>query len=176
MKGFEMIIRQRTSADDAEIYDVVKRAFAGMEQASGDEQNLVGRLRKTGGYVPELELVAEDGGRIVGHVMLTTLEIAETPQLILAPLAVAPERQNRGIGGALIKAGHSAAKKAGFGFSVLVGHPAYYPKFGYRPAALFGLRCAMEIPPECFMVCDLQNSGARLDAELVFPPVFFEQG
>lgn len=171
-----MIIRQRTPADDADIFDVVKRAFASMKEASGDEQNLVGRLRKTGGYVPQLDLVADENGRIVGHIMFTTVEIAKTPQLILAPLAVAPERQRCGIGGALIRFGHETAKKAGFGFSVLVGHPTYYPKFGYRPAAQSGLRCAMEIPPECFMVCDLQNSGVRLDAELVFPPVFFERG
>lgn len=111
-----MNIRQRTPADDAAIYDVVKRAFAGMELASGDEQNLVGRLRKTGGYVPELDLVAEDGGRIAGHVMLTKVEIAETQQLILAPLAVAPECRNRGIGGALIKAGHGVAKKRASAF------------------------------------------------------------
>ena len=67
---------------------------------------------------------------------------AAMEQLILAPLAVTPDRQGRGIGGALIRAAHTAAEQAGYSLIVLVGHPTYYPRFGYRPASEFGLTCA----------------------------------
>lgn len=92
-----MLIRNRKPTDDQRIYTLVKNAFAAMEQASGDEQNLVGRLRQSAGYVPELELIAEQDEIIVGHIMLTKIRIGNTEQLILAPLAVAPDRQGRGI-------------------------------------------------------------------------------
>lgn len=85
-----MLIRNRKPTDDQQIYTLVKNAFAAMEQASGDEQNLVGRLRQSAGYVPELELIAEQDEIIVGHIMLTKIRIGNTEQLILAPLAVAP--------------------------------------------------------------------------------------
>lgn len=86
-----------------------------MDHASGDEQNLVGRLRKSAGYVPELELVAELDGQIAGHVMLTEIPVKNTKQLILAPLAVAPDKQKQGIGGALIKRAHEIAKRRAIG-------------------------------------------------------------
>ena len=171
-----MIIRNRKPTDDHEIYTLVKKAFASMPQASGDEQNLVGRLRKSLGYVPELELVAEQDGKIVGHIMLTTIRIGGTEQLILAPLAVAPDCQKRGIGGALIQKAHATARKSGYSLILLVGHPTYYPRFGYRPASEFGLTCASEIPPECFMAVDLTGKGTNFDAFVAFPSVFFEAG
>lgn len=171
-----MIIRNRKTTDDHEIYMLVKEAFASMPQASGDEQNLVGRLRKSAGYVPELELVAEQDGRIVGHIMLTKLLIGDTEQLMLAPLAVAPDRQKTGIGGALIQKAHETARKSGYSLILLVGHPTYYPRFGYRPASEFGLTCAPEIPPECFMAVDLTGKGTNFDAFVAFPSVFFEAG
>ena len=171
-----MLIRNRKPTDDQRIYTLVKNAFAAMEQASGDEQNLVGRLRQSAGYVPELELIAEQDEIIVGHIMLTKIRIGNTEQLILAPLAVAPDRQGRGIGGALIRAAHTAAEQAGYSLIVLVGHPTYYPRFGYRPASEFGLTCAPEIPPEYFMALDLTGKGVKFDAFVAFPPVFFEAG
>lgn len=108
--------------------------------------------------------------------MLTKIRIGNSEQLILAPLAVAPDRQGRGIGGALIRAAHTAAEQAGYSLIVLVGHPTYYPRFGYRPASEFGLTCAPEIPPECFMALDLTGKGVKFDAFVAFPPVFFETG
>ena len=169
-----MIIRTRKQTDDNAIYDLVKDAFSTMEHASGDEQNLIGRLRKSAGYVPELELVAELDGQIAGHIMLTKIPIGDTEQLILAPLAVAPGKQKQGIGGALIKRAHETAQKAGYKLVLLVGHPAYYPRFGYRPAADFGLTCSPDIPPECFMAADLTGGCEKLDALVSFPSVFFE--
>lgn len=169
------IIRARAPADDGAIYELVKQAFKSSPHASGDEQDLVVRLRKTSAYVPELSLVADADGEIIGHIMFTQIKIGDETQLILAPLAVLPARQKQGVGKALILRGHDIAKRAGYGFSVLVGHPSYYPKFGYRAASAFGLTCAQSVPSECFMACDLQKSGRMLNAQMSIPAVFFDK-
>lgn len=169
------IIRARTPADDGAIYELVKQAFKTAPHASGDEQDLVVRLRQTSAYVPELSLVADAAGEIIGHIMFTQIKIADETQLILAPLAVLPARQKQGVGKALILRGHDIAKRAGYGFSALVGHPSYYPKFDYRPAGAFGLTCVQPVPPECFMACDLQKSGRMLNAQMSIPAVFFDK-
>lgn len=169
------IIRARAPADDGAIYELVKQAFKSSPHASGDEQDLVVRLRKTSAYVPELSLVADADGEIIGHIMFTQIKIGDETQLILAPLAVLPARQKQGVGKALILRGHDIAKRAGYGFSVLVGHPSYYPKFDYRAASAFGLTCAQSVPSECFMACDLQKSGRMLNAQMSIPAVFFDK-
>ena len=169
------IIRARTPADDGAIYETVGQAFKSAPHASGEEQDLVVRLRKTSAYVPELSLVADADGEIIGHIMFTQIKIGDETHLILAPLAVLPAYQRQGVGKALIARGHEIAKRAGYGFSVLVGHPSYYPKFGYRAAAAFGLTCAQPVPSECFMACDLQNSGRMLNAQMSIPAVFFDR-
>lgn len=169
------IIRARAPADDGAIYELVKQAFKSSPHASGDEQDLVVRLRKTSAYVPELSLVADADGEIIGHIMFTQIKIGDETQLILAPLAVLPARQKQGVGKALILRGHDIAKRAGYGFSVLVGHPSYYPKFGYRAASAFGLTCDRPVPPECFMACDLQKGGRMLNAQMSIPAVFFDK-
>lgn len=124
-----MIIRTGKQTDDNAIYDLVKDAFSTMDHASGDEQNLVGRLRKSAGYVPELELVAELDGQIAGHLMLTEIPVKNTKQLILAPLAVAPDKQKQGIGGALIKRAHEIAKKGGLSACAFGRPPGILPAF-----------------------------------------------
>ena len=106
-----LTIRQEEEKDYAQVYETVRRAFAGAEESDGDEQNLVCRLRKSTAFIPELSLVAETEGKIVGHIMFTRLRIAGTEQLALAPLAVLPEYQKQGIGGKLIESGHQIAKK-----------------------------------------------------------------
>ncbi len=166
-----LTIRQEEEKDYAQVYETVRRAFAGAEESDGDEQNLVCRLRKSTAFIPELSLVAETEGKIVGHIMFTRLKIAGTEQLALAPLAVLPEYQKQGIGGKLIESGHQIAKKMGFRFSVVLGYPSYYPKFGYRPAAGFGIKCPFDVPEECFMAATLQKAD-RLEGTVVYPPEF----
>lgn len=125
-------IRPETPADYAAIADLHTLAF----EQHYDEAGLVALLRQHAGYRPELALVAEQDGRIVGHahftlVMLRLLDAA-VPAVILAPLGVAPEHQGQGIGGALLEAGHAAARAHGAVLSALLGHASYYPRFGYR--------------------------------------------
>lgn len=102
-------------------------------------------LRKGDSYIPELLLVAEENGKIVGHIMFTKAKIGETVVLALAPLSVLPEQQRRGIGTALIKEGYKIAKDLGYGYSVVLGSETYYPRMGYMPADALGIFPSFEV-------------------------------
>ena len=102
--------------------------------------------------MPELCLVAVDGDALVGHVMLSVAHVEEHEALGLGPIAVAVERQRRGIGGALIEAVIERAQPTRYALIGLLGHPAYYPRFGFRPAEeTFGVTSVYEAPPEAWM-------------------------
>lgn len=79
----------------------------------------------------------------------------------LAPMAVAPERQRQGIGSALVRAGLDRCKEPGFGAIVVLGHPEYYPRFGFSIAKRFDIGCEYEVPDEVFMVMELQPGYLR---------------
>jgi predicted N-acetyltransferase YhbS len=125
-------VRPETPADYAAIADVNARAFAN----SAAEPMIVALQRARPGYDPELSLVAELDGNIVGHVTFfperMTMLGESLPVVNLAPIAIHPAFQRQGIGGALIEAGHTATRAKGHVLSVLLGHPSYYPRFGYR--------------------------------------------
>lgn len=170
-----LIIRQEKPSDYDTVYEVIKNAFEKAEHSDGDEQNLVARLRKSPAFIPELSLVAEINNRIVGHIMFTKLKVGTTIQLALAPLAVLPAYQKQGIGGKLITAGHKIAKQLGYEYSILIGHPAYYPRFGYVNAAHFAIKAPFELPEDVFMAFDLKETGGPLNAEVEYPKEFFEK-
>ncbi len=168
-----LTIRAERKEDQAAVRRLVEEAFAAAEHSDGDEQDLVERLRNSAAYIPELSLVAEADGAVVGHIMFTAVNVGETAALALAPLAVAPAMQGRGVGGALIREGHRIARDMGYGFSILVGHAGYYPRFGYRPAASFGIRQPFDVPEENAMACDLRESGGRLEGVVEYAREFF---
>lgn len=118
------VIRRETPEDYKEIHNVVKTAFASAEHSDGDEQELVERLRASSAYLPELALVAEEDGEIVGYLLMTEITVGETAAVTVGPLAVLPCAQGRGIGGALIRAGHEIAKKWGMGSAYCWAMPA----------------------------------------------------
>lgn len=147
-----MIIRPEREIDFIEIQTLVKSAFAGVKHTDGDEHNLVNRLRGSDEYIPDLSLIAEVNGRIVGYAMFSRIHIGSTEAIALAPLAVLPDFQNRGIGRALIAYGHRKAKENNYNCSVVLGSPEYYSKSGYLPALAFGIIAPFEIEPEFYMV------------------------
>lgn len=108
---------------------------------------------------PFVSLVADDDGTVVGHVLFTPVAVVDSPELKLmglAPMAVLPARQRQGIGTALASAGIEECRRLGFGAVVVLGHPDYYPRFGFTPASGFGLTCEYDAPPEAFLACELR--------------------
>ena len=166
------LIRPEKPQDYPAVYQLVKDAFAEAEHSDHDEQNLVERLRKSSSYLPDLSLVAESGGRIIGYIMFSRVKIGTGEGIALAPLAVLPETQKQGIGSALIRAAHQKATEQGYLVSVVLGHPDYYPRFGYRPAAEFGISAPFEVPADCFMALKLQNDTAAPSGTVEYDAAF----
>ncbi|GAA0465120.1 N-acetyltransferase [Actinoplanes capillaceus] len=141
-----MIIRRETAADVGAIRAVTAAAFArphfreplpdGVEP---DEAPLVGRLRADEGWLPALSLVAVVDGAVVGHVVCTRGRVGAAPALGLGPVSVHPDHQRRGVGSALMHAVLGAAEALDEPLVVLLGDPAYYSRFGFRPAADHGI-------------------------------------
>ena len=167
-----MNIRQETAEDREAVYEVVRNAFLSAEHADGNEQDLVEALRTSSAFVPELSLVTEEEGAIVGHVLFTKIRIGETTHLALAPLSVTPDRQRRGIGSALVREGHRIARGLGFDYSVVLGSDRYYPRFGYAPASRLGIKPPFEVPDEMFMACALRDDAPEISGTVAYAPEF----
>lgn len=140
MPDSTIVIRPEVAGDEGAIDAVVSAAFL-QQFGSDSEVGLVRTMRARGELVPSLTLVAEAAGEIVGFIAFSevTLNGEQAGGLGLAPVAVAPAHQGRGIGGALIRAGLERATAAGWRFVVLLGHDHYYPRFGFAPAGAAGL-------------------------------------
>lgn len=168
-----LVIRTETPQDYDAVYHLVKEAFATAEHSDGHEQDLVEKLRKSTGFVPELSIIAVLNDQIAGHIMFTEIKVGHSIQLALAPLSVLPEYQRQGIGARLIAEGHKRAKKLGYEYSVLIGHPSYYPKFGYVDAAKFGILAPFELPKGVFMAYKLQPEARMINTKVIYPEEFF---
>lgn len=144
------VVRAETPEDLGAVREVNRRAF-GQE----DEARLVDALRD-GGYA-RLSLVAEEDGRVVGHVLFSDLPIdtrdGTLPALALAPVAVLPDRQRRGVGSRLIREGLRACAGAGHRVVVVLGHADYYPRFGF--SARLAERLESPFPGPSFMALEL---------------------
>ncbi len=161
-------IRQEAERDIPAIRDVNRRAFGGE-----DEARLVDDLRSEG--YARLSLIAEEAGRIVGHLMFSEAVIrtggGEVGALALGPVAVAPERQGHGIGSALIWEGLDRCARIGHRIVVLLGHPGYYPRFGF--SADLARSLSSTYSGEAFMALALVPGAlAGLTGEFEFPPPF----
>lgn len=168
-----VIIREESRDEFGAIRKIVESAFRSAEHTDGDEHNLVDRLRAAPEYIPELSLVAIRDGKPIGHVMLSKIKIGATEAVALAPLAVIPSHQNRGIGRRLIEEAHRRAKRMGFKCCVVLGSPAYYSQSGYITASRFGIRAPFDVPDEYYMVCPLTLSPEALPSGLVsYSPAF----
>lgn len=167
-----MLIRQENNKDFDNVYSVVKKAFQMAEHSDGNEQDLVVALRKSDAFIPELSLVAEIDGKIVGHIMFTKIEIGNHTELTLAPLAVLPEYQKQGVGAALIKEGHRIAKELGYQYSVVLGSETYYPRYGYIPAKQLGIKAPFEVASENFMAIKLQENAEPINGIVKYAKEF----
>lgn len=133
-------IRQADPADYGHIYALVREAFKTAPVSDGTEQDFVLKLR-SGAHIPELELVAEEKNRLVGHIMLTGATICHNQltaarTLLLSPLSVASEHRRQGTGSRLVHTALKRARLLGHEHVVLVGDPAYYGRFGFQKTFL----------------------------------------
>ncbi len=157
-----MLIRPERPADYGAIYDLVKTAFATAKVSDGTEQDFVKRLRISPGYIPELALVAEEAGALIGHVMLTKIPLlpaepgrAEEIVLLLAPLCVRLEERDKGVGAALVNEVFARARALGFTAVFLAGDPAYYGRFGFAAVNTFGIQHGTGIPDQYVLAREL---------------------
>jgi putative acetyltransferase len=150
-----MRIRPETEADRAAIRAVYEAAFE-----TPAEAELVEALRGKG--LSLVSLVAEVDGRVVGHILFSPVSLNEHAHLNLmglGPMAVAPDRQRGGIGSALVRAGLARCTGLGCRAVVVIGHPEYYPRFGFAPADRYSLRCEYDVPKDVFMVMELETGA-----------------
>jgi putative acetyltransferase len=164
-----MIVRREEERDFAEVYKVNSLAFEG-----NDEAKLVERLRK----IPScISLVAENDGRVVGHIAFSpvTLNAETVPFMGLAPMSVLPDVQNQGIGTRLVNQGLAECVETGVKAVFVLGHPTYYPRFGFEIAKHKGFSCEYPSPDEAFMVLELVPGALAEQSGLIsYDPTFAE--
>jgi putative acetyltransferase len=156
-------VRPERANDRAAVRRVNEAAFG-----QPDEADLVDAVRSA----PEaISLVAESDDAVIGHILFTrvTIEAAgrQAEAMGLAPMAVLPEWQRRGVGTALVKAGLAACAASGHEIIVVVGHPSYYPRFGFVPGYSKGMRYDVDVPDEAFMVLELRRGALERVAGVV---------
>jgi putative acetyltransferase len=154
MRQSHIIIRSERPADDDAIDRVESAAFP-----TRDEADLVRALRRPGAR-PFISLVAEVDARIVGHILFTPVTVASKGEtwaaMGLGPMAVEPAEQRRGVGSRLVRAGLDACRAIGGRVVVVLGHPSYYPRFGFARADRLGLFWEhLREPNDAFMVAEL---------------------
>jgi len=138
-----MVIRQEREEDYKEVYELVKHAFLTVEHCDGDEQDYLSKLRDEETFIPELSLVAEKEGKIVGQIVLykTDLKTEEgnSTQLVLSPLCVHPDCRGQGFAKALTERACEIAKGLGYKAVFLCGNPEMYSKIGFTPSHRFNV-------------------------------------
>ncbi len=145
-------VRQERPADEEAISRLNTLAFGGPDEAA-----IIGALRANGGVT--LSLVAELDGDVVGHILFSPVSVERNGEgeiaVGLGPMAVMLEHQRRGVGSMLVREGLDRLRAAGHRVVVVLGHPEYYPRFGFERASRYGLRCEFDCPDEAFMVTEL---------------------
>jgi putative acetyltransferase len=137
-------INPEQAGDLQAIREVNRLAFG-----QGQEGAIVDALRANG--AAQLSLVASLDGRIVGHILYSPVQVGGVVGAALGPMSVLPECQRQGIGSRLVRAGNQQLVEDRCPFIVVLGHPAFYPRFGFEPASRHGIACAWTVPDEAFM-------------------------
>ncbi len=153
-------LRTELPEDREAIHTLTDRAFG-----TPGEAKLIDALREAGAVV--LSMVALDGDQVVGHILFSPISIVgdsgRQASIALAPMSVHPNQQRQGIGSQLVSAGLEEIRELGHDSVIVLGHPEYYPRFGFVPASRYGIRCPFPVDDDVFMALELQ-AGALADA------------
>lgn len=168
-----VLIRKETVEDHLMIAEINHLAFKEDKPA-----RLIDAIRSSEYFVPDLSLVATTNqGKVIGHILFSQVFIEtefDTVQTIsLAPMAVLPDYQNQGVGSLLVKEGLMKCKELGYQHVVVLGHPNFYPKFGFVPSKEFGIQPPFPVSDHVFMACELvKHSLANINGKVKYPEAF----
>lgn len=172
-------IRQETPADYQAVSTLIQAAYRQVPYSDKKEQLMVERLRKSSAFIPQLSLVAQaDTGELVGHILMTKLHIQyqhqHYPGLALAPLSITPDYQCRGIGSQLIRSNHAIAQALNYAYSIVLGHAAFYPRFGYERLSKYAIELPIQVADENSMIMALRENGlAGVTGRVIYTNEFF---
>ncbi len=171
----DFFIRPEQPADIPAIHEVNHLAFGQPQEAV-----LVDNLRQSEAFIPGLSLVAIAENEVVGHILFSKIKITDDSgkahdSLALAPMAVRPEWQNRGVGSELVRQGLAAARTLGYTSVIVLGHEHFYPRFGFVPAAQWQIRAPFEVPSAAFMGIELQSNALKEVSGMVQYAKAFEE-
>jgi putative acetyltransferase len=156
----KMTVEAETEGNYEQITRLHTLAFDG-----DGEAKLVEKLRQTPNYVPELSLVAKYRNAIIGHVLFYPIKIRthrkKCTSLALAPISMIPSFQNRKVGSRLIREGSEKARKLGFKSVIVVGHPEYYPRFGFEKASKYGISAPFNVPDTALFAMESEKDGLK---------------
>lgn len=166
-----MKIRPEQPLDYQGIAETILQAFS-----QDNEVRLVQEIRKSDRYIPNLSLVAEVDGVIVGHILFSYIDLVNNDVtykvLGLAPLAVRSHFQNQGIGSALVREGLTKADAMGESMAIVLGHPQFYSRFGFKPSVQYGIESPFPVPEDFFTIETLNTYQNTQRGKVVYPPAF----
>lgn len=167
--GYDTTVRFETPADIKAIASLTQAAFN-----NDTEVQLINTLRQQ--CAECISLVAEQHGRVIGHILFSPATLdneTNTKLMALAPMAVSSVLQQQGIGSALVRAGLELCRQQGIAAVVVLGHPAYYPRFGFVPASMFNLSSPWQVPDNTFLLLPLQPQALhKKNGQVVYHPAF----
>lgn len=171
-------IRQEMEVDYPQTERLVKQVFADETYSDQREHVLVHQIRRSEAFIPELSLVAvHESGEMIGQILLSKITIRDkkldVPSLALAPVSVLPAYQRQGIGTKLINQALQRAKELNYSSVVVLGHPGYYPRFGFKPASNWEITPPFAVQNEAFMAIELIQDGlTNLKGEVQYSAAF----
>ncbi len=159
-----IVIRLEDKADYREVENLTREAFWDLYKPGCDEHLLVHKLRNVSAFVPELDFVAVEDGKIVGSIVYSRAKVVDQEGtahevLTFGPISVAPSAQKRGIGSALIEHTKKLARDMGYKAIIIFGHPAYYHRLGFKSAEVFGISTAAGTNIDPFMALELYDGS-----------------
>ena len=167
----EVIVRAEVPEDVRAIDVVNLSAFEGE-----DEARLVSAVRASSDFIPDLSLVAELNGRIVGHLLLSKVRLEHGVEsrvvLALGPMSVVPSQSHRGIGSALIQSAITRARDMRYQAIVIAGQPDYYLRFGFKPGSAWGLTSNLGLPADYLTAMELVDGALAGGGQVVYPAPF----